>query len=143
MKCDVCGFEMGNVSNKKGVCLGCGTPMVPAEDHTKPAPGFDVIDKPYTVTDEDREHDPRLEDRFIILESDIKWGRGIGAETYGYYQKRLREIVRTAAFTDEKECPECGDDRAYHASGFDGCVAGYDRLLCNSCDHEYYDEFWC
>ena len=146
MKCDVCSFDMGHDLGESGRCAGCGTPLGPASDHDRPAPGIDVnpdYDDPFTVTEEMRMRNPKMEDRFLILECDIKWGRGIGAETYGYYLKRLEEVVRVGGFAETDKCPECGDNRAVHEHGFDGCVAGYDRLTCNTCDHEYHDEFWC
>lgn len=137
---------MGDSLGESGLCEGCGIPLGPASDHEMPAPGFKVsatYDDPYVVSEEERERNPKLEGRFLIRVADIRWGRGIGAETYGYYVKELEEIVSIPHFSDEECCPECGGDRAVHHHGFDGAVAGADWLRCNTCGYEFHNEFWC
>lgn len=154
-------------------CLGCGTPLRPAADHEKPAPGFDVYPEGdaderhphsfggHTVTDEDVERYPELEGVLHIAHCIIEWGRGIGAETYGYYTKKRVERVdlaewnpkRASDYFDQSDpeyepdhpdaCPECGSGQAEHRTGFDGCVAGYDYLQCTACDHMIQEEFHC
>ena len=146
MRCDVCGFDYSGASlGKSGRCEGCGTPLGPSSDHERPNPGISVseYDGPYVVSDEERRRDPKLDGRVLIRECDIRWGRGIGAETYGYYLKRLEEVVYIANFSEEECCPECGGLRAVHERGFDGAVAGYERLHCQTCEHEFIEEFWC
>lgn len=147
MICDVCSYDMGHDLGESGRCEGCGTPLGPSRDQKRPAPGIDVhseYDDYVLVTDEMRERNPKLEGRFLIYHSEIKWGRGIGAETYGYYIKKLSEVVSVSKFSeDHTECPECGDNRALHKHGFDGAVAGYDTLRCNTCDYEYHVDNWC
>lgn len=145
MICDVCRFNMGHDLGPSGRCEGCGTPLGPAEDHTVPGPGVSVLDgdEPYIVSEDERLHDPRMEGRYIIFHNDVRWGRGIGAETYGYYTKKLSEVVDLSKHTDHTECPECGDNRALHKYGFDGCVASYTTVRCNTCSHEFVEEFDC
>jgi rubredoxin len=140
-----CGFDNSGGRLPEN-CLGCGVPLRPPDDHKRPTPGFDVHESegPYIVTAEERERDPeRLAGIYVVHRSDIRWGRGIGAECYGYYQRGLSATVDVAEYSDdgETECPECGDDRALYKTAFDGCVAATWSLRCSTCDHVYYEHY--
>lgn len=143
-----CGFDNSGDGRLPERCLGCGVPLRPPDDHKRPVPGFSVSqydETPVIVIEEMRESDDLLAGIYAIHRSDIRWGRGIGAETYGYYQKGFSATVAVSEFAegDEVECPECGDDRAMYKSGFDGCVASFANLRCPTCDHEYFAHFDC
>lgn len=147
MKCDACGFDMGNSLGESGKCGGCGTPLGPPDDHEVSCPGYTIHPdrhEPYIIDSEDRKWYSNMGGVVVIRKKIIKWGRGIGAETYGYYVKDAEEVVSLPEWSDDHdECPECGNRRAVREYGFDGCVAGYSRLNCESCDYEFYEQFYC
>lgn len=129
-------------------CEGCGIPLRPPDDHKRPYPTVFPDEGPRTVTDWDRETYPALEGVVIIKTADVNWGRGIGAECYGYYTKKFVGVVDLETFEHNREevpdnCPECGSNRAIYRHGFDGCVASYVALECGTCDRTHFERFDC
>jgi len=122
MKCS-CGYDNTPYGDTRlpERCEGCGVPLRPADDDHPPEGGRikpDEGDEPVEIKM------PNGETR-LLIEQDYSWGRGIGAEPSGYYTTKAVEIV-------DKDCPECGYDRARREWNSDGVVAG-ETFTCQCC----------
>lgn len=154
--CPSCGFQQDDRS-ESGKCLGCGYQLDPHPDHSAPAPGFHVddYDGPHVVTEQDVDRYPELEGVIIIRELAFEYGRGIGAEPYGYHTLRREQVVdaetyiaahpdsRLAEELADEACPNCGSRTIATVFAQDGAgIAGVASAACDVCDAEVYADRW-
>lgn len=149
--CDACGFDMGDSLTDSGRCLGCGTPLGPADDHEPPAPGFRVgeDDPAHVVTDADRERYPdALAGVVAVRRLNYEWGRGIGAEPYGYFTRSQVLVIDLGEYDHRADlpdaCPECEAERALYGHHQDRAgIAWQTATECLTCGHTLHEDRGC
>ena len=141
-----CGFDNTPLpgDSEPTKCGGCGTPLRPDSDdpmHSDmPAPGFQVMEHsdPHIVTESDVEAYPELEGVLVIHTLETDWGRGIGAEPYGYFTRKRVQTEKA-----DEPCEECGCElERYSFSQGHAGIAGGDSVTCVACDHTKQQNNW-
>lgn len=135
-----CGFDNEPLPDDEAPtkCGGCGTPLRPDSDdplHSDmPAPGFNVRgdEDAHVVTESDVENYPELERVLVIHVLETDWGRGIGAEPYGYYTRKRIQIEEA-----DEPCEQCGCEEIRSSFHQDrAAVLSAGTTECARCEHE-------
>jgi hypothetical protein len=135
-----CGFDNtplpGGEPSKR--CGGCGVPLRPDSDdplHSDmPAPGFNIAegDDSHIVTESDVENYPELDGVLVIHRLQTEWGRGIGAEPYGHFTRKLIQVEEA-----DEPCEKCGSEEELVVFSQDhAAVMAGEKVTCARCEHE-------
>lgn len=135
-----CGFDNTPLPGDEAPtkCGGCGAPLRPDSDdpmHSDmPAPGFQIREKEdsHVVTDSDVENYPELEGVLVIHQLETEWGRGIGAEPYGYFTRKRVQIEEA-----DEPCEKCGSsEERVQFSQDHAAVISAETVECARCEHQ-------